>query len=140
MFLWIKAFHIIFMVCWFAGIFYLPRLFVNHAMSEDEATRKQLTLMEGKLYRFITPFAFLTVGLGLWMMSLNWSYYQTAAWLHLKIILVILLCIYHYLCGRIVKQFKEDQNRRSHLYFRFFNEVPVLILFTVVILAIVKPF
>ncbi len=140
MFLWIKAFHIIFMVCWFAGIFYLPRLFVNHAMSEDEATRQHLTLMEGKLYRFITPFAFLTVGLGLWLMSLNWPYYQTAAWLHLKIALVVLLCIYHYLCGRIVKQFKEDQNRRSHLYFRFFNEVPVLILFAVVILAIVKPF
>ncbi len=140
MFLWIKAFHIIFMVCWFAGIFYLPRLFVNHAMSDDDATRKQLTLMEGKLYRFITPFAFLTIGLGLWMLSLNWPYYQSAAWLHLKITLVVLLCFYHYLCGRIVKQFKEDQNRRSHLYFRFFNEVPVLILFAVVILAIVKPF
>lgn len=140
MFLWIKAFHIIFMVCWFAGIFYLPRLFVNHAMSKDEATRQQLTLMEGKLYRFITPFAFLTVGLGLWILSLNWPYYQSAAWLHLKVILVILLCLYHYQCGRIVKQFKEDQNQRSHRYFRFFNEVPVFILFAVVILAVVKPF
>jgi putative membrane protein len=140
MFLWIKAFHIIFMVCWFAGIFYLPRLFVNHAMSEDAATRTQLTLMEGKLYRFITPFAFLTVGLGFWLIALNWEYYRSAGWLHLKILLVLLLCIYHYCCGRIVKQFRTDQNHRSHIYFRIFNEIPVLILFAVVILVVIRPF
>jgi len=138
--LWIKAFHIIFMVCWFAGIFYLPRLFVNHAMVEDAATRAQLALMERKLYRFITPFMLLTVGLGLWLASYSWSYYWQAPWFQLKVALVALLVIYHFQCGRIVKKFQDDTNVRGHVFYRWFNELPVLILFGTIILVIVRPF
>ena len=138
--LWVKAFHIIFMVCWFAGIFYLPRLFVNHAMVEDPATRAQLALMERKLYRFITPFMWLTLGLGLWLASVNWSYYWQAPWFLLKVLLVTVLVAYHFKCGQIVKKFQDDANVRSHVFYRWFNEFPVLILFSVVILVVVRPF
>lgn len=140
MYLWLKAFHIIFMVCWFAGIFYLPRLFVNHAMVESQAVRDHLKLMEQKLYRFITPFAVLTVGLGLWLILLNPAAYQVAGWLHAKLTLVALLVGYHLWCGRMVRAFAADANQRSHLFYRWFNEVPVLILFAVVLLAVIKPF
>ena len=101
-FAWIKAFHIIFMVCWFAGIFYLPRLFVNHAMDQSEPLNSRLCLMERKLYRFITPFAVLTVLLGLWMLAANSQYYFTSGWMYAKLTLVALLTVYHVACGRIV--------------------------------------
>ena len=138
--LWVKAFHIIFMVCWFAGLFYLPRLFVNHAMADDSATRTQLALMEQKLYRFVTPFMVLTVGLGIWLTSYNWEYFFSSTWYLIKIGLVALLIAYHFACGRHVKRLSQEQSSHSHVYFRWFNEFPVLILFGVVILVIVRPF
>ena len=137
--LWLKAFHLIAVICWFAGIFYLPRLFVYHAMAEDDATRAHLQIMERKLYRFITPFAVLTVIFGVWLLSYNWDYYKTALWLHIKLALVALLLIYHAVCGQFVKRHQQGQ-LRSHVFYRWFNEAPVLILFAVVILVIVKPF
>ena len=139
--IWVKAFHIIFMVAWFAGLFYLPRLFVNHAMAEDEAIRARLTLMENKLYRFITPWMLLTIGFGLWLLfDYAWSAYASMWWLHLKLILVAALVGYHFYCGKILRDLANNQCRRSHVWFRWFNELPVLVLFLVVILAVVKPF
>ena len=139
--LWVKAFHIIFMVAWFAGLFYLPRLFVNHAMAEEPDVRARLALMERKLYRFITPWMWLTIGFGFWLMyEYAWAAYAHMWWLHLKILLVAALVIYHFYCGRLVRAFAEDRCHRSHIWFRWFNELPVLVLFTAVILAVVKPF
>ena len=138
--LWIKAFHIIFIVCWFAGIFYLPRLFVYHAMARDEATRAHLRIMEKKLYRFTTPFAVLSIGFGLWLASYNLDYYLAAGWFHAKVFLVLLLIGYHLVCGHFVKQLQTQAKPRSHVFYRWFNEAPVLALFGVVILAVVKPF
>jgi len=139
MFLWIKALHIIFVICWFAGIFYLPRLFVHHAMSTDAATQQRLSIMEGKLYRFTTPFAFISLLLGLWMIFLNPDYYKTAAWLHIKLSLVAFLFAYHFYCGHLVRVFAQGNNTRSHTFYRVFNEIPVIALFIIVILAVVKP-
>lgn len=138
--LWVKAFHIIFVICWFAGIFYLPRLFVYHAMADDEATRAHLQIMARKLYRFITPFAFLSIALGLWLVSFSLNYYLSSHWFHAKIFLVLLLVVYHLICGRFVQQLEDRSSQRSHVYYRWFNEIPVLVLFTVVILVVVKPF
>ena len=140
LFAWIKAFHIIFMVCWFAGIFYLPRLFVNHAMDQSEPLNSRLCLMERKLYRFITPFAVLTVLLGLWMLAANSHYYFTSGWMYAKLALVALLTVYHVACGRIVGRFAAGQNSRGHVFYRWFNELPVVVLFGSVILVVVKPF
>lgn len=139
--LWAKAFHIFFMVSWFAGLFYLPRLFVYHAMATDQAARDQLKIMERKLYRFVTPMMWLTIGLGLWMLwDYAWSAYASMGWLHVKITLVTLLVIYHFYCGHLVRRFAADDNRHGHVWYRWFNEMPVLILLPVVILTIVKPF
>ncbi len=139
--LWIKAFHIIFMVAWFAGLFYLPRLFVNHAMAEEPEVKARLCLMEAKLYRFILPWMLLTVGLGFWLLyEYAWAAYAHMGWLHLKLVLVAVLVAYHFYCGKLVRDFANDQNHRSHVWYRWFNEFPVLILFAVVILAVVKPF
>ena len=135
--LWVKAFHIIFVVSWFAGLFYLPRLFVNHAMVEDQSTAQRLQLMEHKLYRFMTPIAALAVAFGLWLWL---GYGFTGGWLYAKLALVVLLLIYHWYCGRIVADFRLGRNRRGHVFYRWMNELPVLILATVVILVVVKPF
>jgi putative membrane protein len=140
MYLWIKAFHIIFVICWFAGIFYLPRLFVHHALSNDKATQERLSIMESKLYRFTTPFAFIALFLGLWMVSFNLDYYKNAGWFHLKFALIVALFIYHFYCGKLVKIFAAGKNTRSHIFYRVFNELPVFALFIIVILAVVKPF
>jgi len=122
---------------WFAGLFYLPRLFVNHAMVEDETTAERLALMERKLYRFMTILAVPAVGLGLWL----WLGYGIGgAWLHAKLALVVLLLAYHWHCGKLVKIFAEGRNARGHVFYRWFNEFPVLILTAVVILVVVKPF
>jgi putative membrane protein len=138
--LWVKAFHVIFMTAWFAGIFYLPRLFVHHAMSEDAATRERLKIMERKLYRFITPFMYLTVGFGLWMLfDYAWATYSHMLWLHIKLALVVVLIAYHFYCGHLVKELAEDRSQRSHVFYRWFNEFPVLLLFAIVILVVVKP-
>ncbi|HEY0721778.1 MAG TPA: CopD family protein [Gammaproteobacteria bacterium] len=135
-YLWVKAFHIFFVVSWFAGLFYLPRLFVNHAMAGEPAVTERLKLMERKLYRFMTPLGVLALLFGLWLW---FGFGFSGAWLHLKVTLVVLLIAYHLYCGRLVTRFAADQNQRSHLFYRWFNEFPVLILLAVVILAVVKP-
>lgn len=135
--LWVKAFHIIFMVSWFAGLFYLPRLFVNHAMTQDAAVAAQLTLMERKLYRFITPLGVLALATGLWLWL---GYGITGGWLMAKLVLVAILIAYHLYCGKLLDDFKQGRNTHSHIWYRWFNELPVLILFAIVILVVVKPF
>jgi putative membrane protein len=138
--LWLKAFHIIFMVCWFAGVFYLPRLFVYHAMSTEPAVHAQLAIMERKLYRFVSAFAVLTIILGFALMFQNSAYYMQAPWFHAKLTLVVALVIYHFACGSMVNSLAHGRGKRSHVFFRWFNEIPVLFLFSIVILVVVKPF
>ena len=136
---WLKAFHIIFMVTWFAGLFYLPRLFVYHAMAEDAATRDHLKIMERKLYKFITPLMWLMVGFGVWLIIVNgWVWFSLQAWLHIKLFLVVILIAYHFYCGKIMRDFQDDQNVRGHVFYRWVNEIPVLFLFAIVILAVIK--
>lgn len=135
--LWIKALHIIFVTSWFAGLFYLPRLFVNHAMVNDAATLARLEMMEHKLYRFMLPLAVLALGFGFWL----WLVYGIkGGWLHAKLTLVAGLVVYHAYCGKLMREFKAGNNQRSHVWYRWFNEIPVLVLFAVVILVVVKPF
>lgn len=134
---WIKALHIIFVTSWFAGLFYLPRLFVNHAMVTDVATLNQLKLMEHKLFRFMLPLAILAITFGLWL----WLIYGiSGGWLHAKITLVVILVGYHIYCGKLVNDFKRNVNEHSHVWYRWFNEVPVILLCLIVILVEVKPF
>ena len=140
MYLWIKSFHIIFMVSWFAGIFYLPRLFVYHAMAEEQATREHLKVMERKLYRFMSLFAVLSIIFGACLVSYNWDYYWQSTWFMIKLMLVASLVIYHLVCGHYVKQLQQENSQHSHVFFRWFNELPVFVLFAVVILVVVKPF
>ncbi len=138
--LWLKAFHVIFMVAWFAGIFYLPRLFVNHAETTSTDVSEQLKGMEKRLLYFITPFAILTVILGSILIYLyGYQWFIAAKWLHIKLTLVILLLIYHGYCFKLVKTFQQDKNTRSGKFYRIFNEIPVLTLFAIIILAYVKP-
>ena len=139
-FLWFKAWHVISMVCWFAGIFYLPRLFVYHAMSEDTPSQARFAVMERKLYRGImTPAMIATWIFGLIMVTLGWDTYKTQTWLHIKLALVIVLTIYHLACGRFRLKLMDNPHYKSHVFWRWFNEVPVLILVVVVCLVIVKP-
>ena len=129
------------MVAWFAGIFYLPRLFVNLAMSDDPAVKNQLLIMAKKLYRFITPWMVLTLIFGFWLLSDDiGATYLTMGWLKLKIALVLALVVYHFYCGKIIRTFTTGINQRSHVWFRWFNEFPVIILFAVILLAVAKPF
>ena len=138
--LWLKAFHIIFIVCWFAGLFYLPRIFVYYAASNHPQTRTQLAIMARRLYRFVTPFMYIAIALGVAMMSTNLEYYLAAKWLWLKLAGVAFLVGYHIQCGRYVYQINENQDTHGHVFYRFFNEVPVIFLFSIVILAVLKPF
>jgi putative membrane protein len=140
--LWIKALHIISMVTWFAGLFYLPRLYVYHAMSEDQTSLERFKVMERKLYRGImAPGAILTVVFGVWLLIGNgWQNYHNAGWMHLKLGLVGILAGYHLYLGRLRRDFENDCNRHGHVFYRWVNEFPVLILVGVVILAVVKPF
>ena len=136
--LWIKALHISFMVTWFGGLFYLPRLFVYHAMSSDATSIERFKIMERKLYfGIMTPGAILTILFGLWLWL---GYGISGGWMHAKLFLVLILVIYHLYCGKLLKDFKHDRNRYSHVFYRWFNEFPVLILFAVIILVVVKPF
>ncbi|MFT4563043.1 MAG: putative membrane protein [Gammaproteobacteria bacterium] len=141
MYLWVKAFHLIFMVAWFAGLFYLPRLFVYHASAEDQVGIDRFKTMERKLYRGImTPGAVLTIVFGCWLMALRGEQWIiVTAWLHLKIALVAALLAYHVYLGYLVRIFRDDLNRRSHVYYRWINELPVLVLAAIVVLAVVKP-
>lgn len=140
--LWIKAFHLIFMVTWFAGLFYLPRLYVYHAMSSDNISNERFKIMERKLYfGIMTPGMVLTFVFGVWMLAdYAWQLYSASSWLHAKLLLLALLVAYHVLCGKWLSDFKHDRNVRSHVYYRWMNEVPVLFLLGIVILAVVKPF
>ena len=140
MLLWVKAFHIIAVVSWFAGLFYLPRLFVHHAMTDDAATRERFKIMERKLYRGImTPAMIATVILGAWMIYLNPGYLQMG-WMHAKLTLVVLLIGYHHMCLKYLKAFRDDRNTRPHTFYRWFNEIPTVMLVVIVILVVVKPF
>ena len=137
--LWVKSLHIIFMVTWFAGLFYLPRLFVYHALAEDAPSRERFKVMERKLFwGIMTPGAVLTVAFGLWLW-LQW-FKPATGWLHAKLALVALLAGYHLWCWRLMRAFAEGRNTKSHVWFRWFNEVPVLILFATVFLVVLKPF
>ena len=138
--LWLKAFHIIFVVCWFAGLFYLPRIFVYYAANEHPQTREQLAIMARRLYRFVTPFMFIAITLGLVMLSNNWGYYLQAKWMWVKLAGVAFLVVYHFQCGRYVTRINANQDTHTHVFYRFFNEVPVIFLFLIVILAVLKPF
>ena len=139
--LWVKAFHVIFMVTWFAGLFYLPRLFVYHAMSHDDISIERFKIMEHKLfYGIMTPGALITLILGLWMLFDNgWQAVSQMLWLQIKLALVIVLLIYHGWCWKLLQDFKHNRNRHSHIWYRWFNEAPVLLLVAIVILVIVKP-
>ena len=140
--LWVKALHVIFMTTWFAGLFYLPRLFVYHAMSTDAASIERFKVMERKLFfGIMTPGALLTILFGLWMLfSYAWTANKHMKWLHLKLTIVILVLAYHVWCYFLMRDFKYDRNKHSHKWYRAFNEVPILFLFAIVILVIVRPF
>ncbi|MFF7709883.1 protoporphyrinogen oxidase HemJ [Pseudomonas sp. NPDC007930] len=140
LYLWLKALHIVAVVCWFAGLFYLPRLFVYHAMSEDAPSRERFKVMERKLYRGIMgPSMIATLLLGGWMLYLTPGW-LSQGWMHAKLALVVLLIGYHHMCGAQLKRFARDENQRSHRFYRWFNEFPVLVLLAVVILVVIKPF
>ena len=137
--LWIKAFHIVFVVSWFAGLFYLPRIFVNLALVADaqSAEYQRLLLMARKLYRFVTPLSALAIVLGLWL----WFGYGFAGgWLHAKTLLVAGLVGYHHVCGRLLRQFARGETPHGHVWFRWFNEIPVLALIAICLLVVLKPF
>ena len=137
--LWIKAFHIIFVVSWFAGLFYLPRIFVNLAMvpADSNLERERLLLMGRKLYRFTLWISVIAIAFGCWLWL---GYGITGTWLHAKLTLVALLVGYHHYCGRLLRVFAQGSNTRSHIWFRVFNELPVFGLAAIVILVVVKPF
>ena len=135
--LWIKAFHIILVTSWFAGLFYLPRIFVNLAVAKEKSELDRLLLMSHKLYRFVTPIAYLALGSGIWLWL---GYGFEGIWLNIKLALIMLLLAYHHYCGYLLEQFKQGRNTHGHMWYRFFNEIPVLILLAVVILVTVKPF
>ncbi|WP_419418673.1 protoporphyrinogen oxidase HemJ [Legionella sp. D16C41] len=137
----VKAFHIIAMVAWFAGLFYLPRLFVYHAEATDKISNNRFKVMERRLYYGITwPAALLTTILGIWLITFNPSYYLQAPWMHAKLTLVILTWLYHLSCGHFLRCFASETNCRVALFFRIFNEVPTLLLVGIVLLVVVKPF
>jgi putative membrane protein len=136
--LWVKALHIIFVVTWFAGLFYLPRLFVYHAQADDKTSLERFKIMERKLFwGIMTPGGVLTIVFGAWLW-LGWGF--RGGWLHAKLALVALLVAYHVWCGRLMLEFRRDANTRSHVWYRWFNEVPTVVLIAAVLLVVVKPF
>ena len=138
--LWVKSLHIVFMVTWFAGLFYLPRLFVYHAQATDRVSLDRFKLMERKLFwGIMTPGAVLTIALGLWLW-LGWFRGMYGGWFHAKLALVALLAAYHLWCWRLMKDFAAERNTRSHVWFRGFNEVPTIALVAIVLLVVLKPF
>jgi putative membrane protein len=138
--LWIKSLHIVFVTAWFAGLFYLPRILVNLAMldrEQDAATHARLLLMARKLYRFMTLLAVPALAFGLWLWL---GYGIRGGWLHAKLVLVVLLAGYHHACGRLLSKFERGANNRGHVWYRWFNEVPVILLLVIVVLVVIKPF
>ncbi len=136
--LWLKSFHIVMVVSWFAGLFYLPRIFVNLALETNEVAYDRLLLMARKLYRFVTPIMWLTVASGVALWLAYWL--PTKGWLWLKVALVVGLVGYHHACKRLLHAFETRKNTRSHVWFRWFNEIPVIALLLVVLLVVLKPF
>jgi protoporphyrinogen IX oxidase len=142
-YLWVKTAHIVFVTAWFAGLFYLPRIFVNLAMVDPPSTaeRERLILMAQKLYRFMLPLAVVAVGSGLWLwLGIGIGRSKPDGWLHLKLALVVVLMLYHHRCGRFLSAFENDRNTLSHRWYRGFNEVPVVLLLVIVALVVFKPF
>ena len=139
--MWLKAWHLIGMVTWFAGLFYLPRLYVYHAMSDDRISIDRFKVMERKLFFGITtPGGVFTLVIGLWMLhDYAWVAFGDQLWLQLKLVLMLLLVAYHAYCGKLLLDFKHDRNRHGHVWFRWFNEFPVLLLIAIVLLAVLKP-
>ena len=138
--LWVKAFHVIFVVAWFAGLLYLPRLFVYHARTGDEAGDARFKVMERKLFMIMTVGAAGALVFGLWLVAdYAWAAYAASGWFRVKLVLVGALILYHAWCGKLVEDFATDRNRHGHRFYRLFNEVPALILIAVVILVVVKP-
>jgi putative membrane protein len=134
--LWAKSLHIVFIVSWFAGLFYLPRIYVNLAMETNDMARERLLLMARKLFRFTTMLAVPAVLTGIWLLTYGFG----GGWLHAKLFLVLLVIGYHHACWSLLKKFQRGANQRSHVWFRWFNEVPVILLLAIVILVVVKPF
>ncbi len=135
--LWVKIFHLLFVISWFAGLFYMPRILVNLAMEQNETAYARLLLMGRKLYRFMTLIAVPALVFGLWLWL---GYGISGGWLHAKLVLVVVLIGYHHACGRLLRKFEQKRNARSHVWFRWFNEVPVLVLLATLILVVLKPF
>jgi putative membrane protein len=135
--LWIKIFHIVFVIAWFAGLFYLPRILVNLAADNEPAAQARLLAMASKLYRFMLLLAVPALAFGLWLWL---GYGISGGWLHAKLVLVILLIGYHHGCGRLLRKFEENRNTHSHVWYRWFNEIPVILLLAIVILVVLKPF
>jgi protoporphyrinogen IX oxidase len=140
--LWFKALHLIFMVTWFAGLFYLPRLFVYHAMSDDQTSIDRFKVMERKLfYGITTPGAILTIVFGICILISNGlTAYSGQMWLHIKYFFIVLLLVYHIYCWFLLQDFKYDRNKHTHVWYRWFNEIPVLLLIAIILLAVVRPF
>lgn len=139
--LYVKAFHIISMVAWFAGLFYLPRLFVYHADASDQISITRFKVMQRRLYYGITwPSGIMTTVLGLWLVSYSWQYYLSQGWMHAKFIFIVAIWGYHFACGKYVKTFAADKNTKKSRYFRLFNEIPTIYLICTVLLVVVKPF
>lgn len=137
---WLVAFHIISVVCWFAGLFYLPRLYVYHAKTTDPATKAQFKTMEYKLYWYIaTPAAFFTLIFGLLLWLPHYTFYSHMMWMHIKLILVLLLYIFHGYLGCLLQQFRNDTNKHSERFYRIINEIPTIALIAIVILVVVQP-
>jgi len=135
--LWIKSLHIIFVITWFAALFYLPRLFVYHAMADDQISHERFIIMERKLfYGIMTPSAILTIIFGIWLW---WGLQYSGLWINLKASLVILLVLYHFVCLKYLNDFKNKQNKHTHIYYRWFNEFPVILLFIIIFLVVFKP-
>jgi protoporphyrinogen IX oxidase len=139
--LWIKALHIIFMVTWFAGLFYLPRLYVYHADSTDEASHARFLVMERKLFAIMTIGAVLTAVFGIWLLvAYAWAAYGNSGWLITKLLLVGSLIVFHLYCGKLMQEFRQGTAKHSHVFYRWINEIPALLLIAIVMLAVVKPF
>lgn len=137
--LWVKSLHIVFVTSWFAGLFYLPRILVNLAMvpPDSVAERDRLLLMARKLHRFMLPLMVIALASGVWLW-LGWGF--GGGWMHTKLALVAVLLGYHHACGLLLARFERGGNRRSHVWFRWFNEIPVLLLVAIVVLVVIKPF
>ena len=137
--LWIQGLHVIFVVTWFAGLFYLPRIFVYYAQADDPATKQTLATMARKLFKFVTPLMVLALALGIWRLSYSWTGYLETTWMQLKLAGVLCLLAYHVQCGIYVARINGGDDSKTHVFYRFFNEVPVLFLFAIVLLVYIRP-